>query len=175
MRFAIILVGVLATILALTIDTVYGLWFLCSDLVFVVLFPQLLCVIYFPICNTYGSLTGYIFGLLLRLLGGEPLISLPAVIKFPWYDEASKTQLFPFRTLAMLVCLVTILLVSYLSNYLFKSGMLPKRADVFKCIVNLSDDEMTKRREVGMPAATQDNPAFEAGDEDSSEQKTSRF
>ena len=67
MRFAIVCVGILATIMALTIQSIYGLWYLCADLVYVILFPQLCCVVYFKRSNTYGSLSGYagIFGYLL--------------------------------------------------------------------------------------------------------------
>ena len=46
MRINIILVGILATVMALVIKSIYGLWYLCADLVYVILFPQLLCVVY---------------------------------------------------------------------------------------------------------------------------------
>ena len=45
---------------------------LCSDLVYVILFPQLLCVVHFPEwCNTYGSLFSYCLGLTIRLISDE--------------------------------------------------------------------------------------------------------
>ena len=37
------------------------------DLVYVVLFPQLTCVVYVKWCNTYGSFAGYIIGELFPL------------------------------------------------------------------------------------------------------------
>merc|ERR1719334_2689049 len=78
MRIAIFLVGGMATFMALTIPTIYGLWALCSDLVYVILFPQLLMVVHFPkYCNTYGSLFSYCLGLFIRFTGGEKLIGLP--------------------------------------------------------------------------------------------------
>lgn len=40
MRVAIIVVGILATVMALTIPSIYGLWSMCSDLVYCILFPQ---------------------------------------------------------------------------------------------------------------------------------------
>jgi high affinity choline transporter 7 len=40
------LVGGAATALAIIVHSVYGLWYLCADLVYVFLFPQLLCVVY---------------------------------------------------------------------------------------------------------------------------------
>lgn len=40
MRAAVLCVGAVATVLALTINSVYELWFLSSDFVYVILFPQ---------------------------------------------------------------------------------------------------------------------------------------
>ena len=43
---------------------------LCGDLVFVILFPQLVMVVHFPDhINTYGSFVGFFVGLTVRLLG----------------------------------------------------------------------------------------------------------
>ena len=80
---------------------------MCSDLVYVILFPQLLIVVHFKDwVNTYGSLFAYCIGMFLRLGGGENLIHLPPLIKYPMYKEAETegelgTQLFPFRTFAI--------------------------------------------------------------------------
>lgn len=106
--------------MALTIKSIYGLWALCSDLVFVILFPQLLCAIYVPFVNTYGSLAALIVGLILRLGGGEAVIGLKPFIKYPLFDENLNKQMFPFRTLAMAVSLVTLLVVSYITMVVFK-------------------------------------------------------
>ena len=62
MRAGIFGVGILATIMGITITTIYGLWYLCADLVYVILFPQLVSVIYIGYTNTYGSLAGYLVG-----------------------------------------------------------------------------------------------------------------
>ena len=101
-----------------------------------VLFPQLFCVLYFSKCNTYGSLSGYLVSLVLRFGGGDSLLGIQPLIKYPFYDE-TEGQLFPFKTLAMACGFLTILLVSYPLDYLFKSGKLAKRYDFFKCVVNL--------------------------------------
>lgn len=135
MRVGIVLVGILATVIAITVNSVYGLWYLCGDLVYVMLFPQLLCVIYFPWANTYGSAVGFVLGLLFRLLGGEPLLSLPAALKYPYYycDEAGTcSQCFPFKTLAMLITLVCILTVSSLTHWLFTKNIISSTFDIFK-------------------------------------------
>ena len=101
MRIAILGVGILAMIMGITIKTIYGLWYLCADLVYVILFPQLVSVVYLKGTNTYGSLAGYCVGMLFRFLGGEPLIHLPAALKYPMYDFENDVQRFPFRTLTM--------------------------------------------------------------------------
>ncbi|KAL6739098.1 hypothetical protein Aduo_012584 [Ancylostoma duodenale] len=133
MRFAIIAVGVMATVMALTIQSIYGLWYLCADLVYVILFPQLLCVVYYKNSNTYGSLAGYTVGLILRLSGGEPLLGLPAAVHYPMYVDG--IQYFPFKTAAMLLSLCTIMGVSRLSEHLFTSGHLSPELDVLGCVV----------------------------------------
>ena len=89
---------------------------MCSDLVYVVLFPQLLMVVHFKdLVNTYGSFTAYFLGMFLRLGGGEPLIHLPALIKYPLYDEISG-QLFPIRTFAMIISITTLIGVSIVTR-----------------------------------------------------------
>jgi len=85
MRFGIFGVGVMAMIMGIMIDSIYELWFLCGDLVYVILFPQLVSVIYLNWTNTYGSLAGYTVGLLFRLLGGENAVRLSATIHYPGY------------------------------------------------------------------------------------------
>jgi len=114
MRAAVIVVGVSAAVMGIKVQSVYGLWYLCADLVYVILFPQLLCVIYLPFTNVYGSLVGYIVGWILRLLGGEALINLDPVIVYPWYDQDSGYQLFPFKTLTMIISFITIVVSSLL-------------------------------------------------------------
>eukprot|EP00794_Sanderia_malayensis_P016197 gene16197-17826_t len=131
-RIGIFGVGAVATVMALVIKSIYSLWALCSDLVFVILFPQLVCAIYVPFVNTYGSVCAFIVGLILRLGGGEELVGLSPFIKYPMYDAATHTQLFPFRTLAMVASFVTLLLVSYLTKLLFTKMLLSPKVDVLK-------------------------------------------
>ncbi len=122
MRIGILLVTILATLMGLTVKSVYGLWFLCSDLVYVVLFPQLFCVVYIKFTNTYGSMVAYLVGFLLRLLAGESVFNLHPILKYPLYDEQNQIQKFPFRTLSMLICISLIIIVSLITNFLFKRG-----------------------------------------------------
>ncbi|RWS14213.1 high-affinity choline transporter 1-like protein [Dinothrombium tinctorium] len=140
MRVSIIVVGCVATAMALTVQSIYGLWYLSSDLVYVILFPQLVCVVHFKKhCNTYGSLAAYIVGLLLRGLGGESILGLPPLIKYPWYNEEDG-QLFPFRTFAMIISFLTLVGISSLSKWVFESEFLAPKYDIFHCVVNIPED-----------------------------------
>jgi len=141
MRISIVAVGCVATGMALTVHSIYGLWYLSSDLVYVILFPQLVCVVYYKEhTNTYGSLVAYFTGLSLRALGGEDILGLPPIIKYPWYNAELGGQLFPFRTFAMLTSAVMIVGVSRLSIHLFETGKLAAKWDVLGCVVNIPDD-----------------------------------
>lgn len=98
-----------------------------SDLVYVILFPQLLMAVHFPkISNTHGSLAAYVVAIILRIGGGEELLKLKAFIHYPYYepgDEAEgkwERQLFPFRTLTMIISLLTLVIVSAVSDRLCK-------------------------------------------------------
>lgn len=143
MRISIVVVGAIATSMALTVHSIYGLWYLSSDLVFVILFPQLVCVVHFKEhTNTYGSLCAYFMGLFLRAAGGEPVLGLPVLIEYPFYDAARGGQLFPFRTFAMLMSACTIVGVSRLTIHLFETGKLAPKWDWFNCVVNIPDDHL---------------------------------
>lgn len=136
LRVAILVVGTLCTVIAINVDSIYGLFFLCSDLVYVILFPQLLCVLWIPFSNSYGCIVSYFLGLFVRFASGELLIGLPPLIKFPLYTE-EHGQGFPIRTFSMLVSLVFLIGVSFATDRLFKRNILPKRYDILKCVVNL--------------------------------------
>ncbi|XP_059159876.1 high-affinity choline transporter 1-like [Physella acuta] len=133
LRVCIILFGVLGTLVAVFATTIYGLFVLACDLMYVVLFPQLVCVLWVPWANTYGSFAGFLVSFLLRILSGDAVLQIPAAIKFPLYDYSTDSQLFPFRTLAMLSGLFCILVFSGLTHVLFTRGHLDVRYDVFKC------------------------------------------
>ncbi|XP_071949540.1 high-affinity choline transporter 1-like [Antedon mediterranea] len=155
MRCAIIVSGAIATTLAITIDSIYGLFYLCSDFVYVVLFPQLVCVVYIGYTNTYGSLFAYILGLILRLGGGEPLLSLDPFIEYPFYEDG--VQLFPFRTFSMVISFITLNLVSLLFRFIFTREILDKKYDIFKCVTNIGPDtdniKMAEKSDKGFDSA----------------------
>lgn len=91
-------------------------------------------------CNTYGSLSAYLVAFFVRLSGGEPLLGLPAAIEYPGYDAENERQLFPFRTMAMLMSLVTLIGVSWWTKWVFETGRLAPNYDYFRCVVNIPED-----------------------------------
>jgi high affinity choline transporter 7 len=108
------LVGIAAMLLALRIQSVYTLWFLCSDFVYCILFPQLVTALFDKRANSLGSLCGFVVATGLRLGGGEPILGLPTWISYPMIDADGVVN-FPFRTTSMLAGLVTIMVVSRLT------------------------------------------------------------
>ncbi len=113
-RWAILGIGSVATWLALTLKSVYELWYLCADLVYVILFPQLVLALYFKSSNHYGAIAGILVGLVLRFGGGEPIFGIEPFLPYPMNDPIEGLQ-FPFRTFAMLASLLTIIVVSLLT------------------------------------------------------------
>ena len=98
------IVGVAATLIALNVTSVYALWFLCSDFVYCLLFPALVCALFDPRATGTGAVCGFLVAAFLRFGGGDATLGLPAYLPYPGD--------FPFRTVAMLCGLVTILVVS---------------------------------------------------------------
>ncbi len=128
LRLAIVLLGAVATVMAFKVQSVQALWFFTSDLIFVLLFPQLVFALFDPKVNRIGSITAFCVSLVLRLGGGEPLFNLPPFIPYPellaaflpgtpqsWYDGA--TMLFPFRTLATATGIILLPLISRLTAH----------------------------------------------------------
>ncbi|RUS70489.1 hypothetical protein EGW08_021752 [Elysia chlorotica] len=134
LRCSIVVSGVMGMLIAIFSDTIYGLFILCADLMYVVLFPQLTLILWMPKSNSYGCLAGYFVSFILRLLSGEPVLGLPPAIFYPGYDSDTGLQMFPFRTFLMLMGTLCIVLVSLTSHYLFHREIIPRRYDVLKCL-----------------------------------------
>ncbi len=92
MRAAIVVISAAAVWMAIEVQSVQALWFFTSDLVFVLLFPQLVSALFDPKANLAGSVTAFAVSLVLRIGGGEPLFGIPALIPYP--------EWVPFKTLA---------------------------------------------------------------------------
>jgi high affinity choline transporter 7 len=127
-RLAVVALGAAATVLALKVQSVQALWFFTSDLVFVLLFPQLLFALFDPRANRIGSVTAFALSLLLRLGGGEPLFGVPPLIPYPellsavlpgpaanWYDAGTGALLFPYKTVAAMAGVIALPIVSRLT------------------------------------------------------------
>lgn len=154
LRGGIVVVGALGAIISLTVGTVYGLFILCGDLMFVVQFPQLICVLWLSFANSYGSLLGFLVAMFLRFTGGEPYLYIPALIKYPYYDE-KHGQLFPFKTMAMLISFAVIIGVSYLTDRLFRSGTLSTKYDFLQCFTDSDVKEEDKTVQDGSSVDTE--------------------
>uniref|UniRef100_A0A2K6ELW7 Solute carrier family 5 member 7 n=1 Tax=Propithecus coquereli TaxID=379532 RepID=A0A2K6ELW7_PROCO len=144
MRITVFVFGASATAMALLTKTVYGLWYLSSDLVYIIIFPQLLCVLFVKGTNTYGAVAGYVSGLFLRITGGEPYLYLQPLIFYPGYypdKNGIYNQRFPFKTLAMVTSFLANIGISYLAKYLFESGSLPPKLDLFDAVVARHSEE----------------------------------
>ena len=107
------IVGIAATLLALKVESIYALWFLCSDFVYCLLFPALVCALFDPKSNKYGALAGFVVAAVLRFGGGEPTLGLPIILPYPMIEDG--VVLFPFRTFAMTMGLLSSILISRLT------------------------------------------------------------
>ena len=100
--------------MALNVQSIYELWFLCSDFVYCLLFPPLVCALFDEKANLYGAIAGFLVAFILRFGGGDPTLGLPILIDYPMIEDG--VVLFPFRTLAMLSGLLSIIVVSRLTG-----------------------------------------------------------
>jgi high affinity choline transporter 7 len=128
-RVSILLLGASAVLFALRVQSVQQLWFLTSDLVFVLLFPQLLYAVFDPKANRTGSIVAFCTSLALRLGAGEEVLAVPRLIDYDevlgqvlpssaglWFDPSGDATLFPVRTFAAAVGMVLLPLVSRLTG-----------------------------------------------------------
>ena len=109
------IIGIAATLLALNIQSVYALWFLCSDFVYCLLFPQLVCALFDKKANIYGAMFGFGLSFILRFGGGDVTLGLPIWLPYPMIEDG--VVLFPFRSLAMLSGLLSIPIISRLTQH----------------------------------------------------------
>jgi high affinity choline transporter 7 len=109
MRYVIWIIGVCTMLIALQVGSIYQLWFLCSDLIYCLLFPLLVTALFDPKANAVGAYAGFFVALVLRLGGGDSLLGFDAILPYPQADGVITV---PFKTIAMLTGLSTIMLVS---------------------------------------------------------------
>lgn len=99
-------------------------WMLPFDLLYVLVFPQLFCVVYFKYANSYGAIAGVWTAVTVRCVFGEHSLGWPPLLRLPFYNEVDG-QLFPYRTLAMLANLTTTLAVSVLVEQAVRLRLVP--------------------------------------------------
>lgn len=117
------IVGIAATLIALKVESIYELWYLCSDFVYCLLFPALACALFDSKANKYGAIAGLLVASILRFGGGDTTLGIPVFIPYPIIDASVEvvdgvrnSVLFPFRTLAMLSGVFSIVIVSRLTQ-----------------------------------------------------------
>jgi high affinity choline transporter 7 len=108
MRVALVVISIIATVMAIGVQSVYTLWYLSADLVYVILFPQMVLGLFDRRANSIGALSGAVVGLTQRMFFCDP-----SPLRLPWLPEDG---LLLTRTCAMLTSLATIWLVSRLTG-----------------------------------------------------------
>jgi len=156
LRGAIVVNTIIAMLIAIFVKSVYGLYLICSDLVFILLFPHLTLVVHFPqYTNRYGMIAGFGLAFFLRILAGEPVLKYNAILKYPFYDPpvydaddkvvTYGSQVFPFRILVMLINLLVTLFVSFVFKTLFTK--LP-HLEKYDCLGAVMDSKYEKVRKI---------------------------
>ncbi|XP_030002301.1 high-affinity choline transporter 1-like isoform X4 [Sphaeramia orbicularis] len=82
-RVTVVLVGVSGTSLSFVSHSIMVFWILGSGITYTIIFPQLICILFFKISSGYGAVMGLLVGVLLKVLSGEPSLGLPVILRFP--------------------------------------------------------------------------------------------
>lgn len=133
-RGSVVVVGLAGMSLAFGEKSVFALWILSADLLYCIIFPQLTCVLHISFANGYGMIAGFVVGMVLRILSGEPALGIPAVLLYPWWKEIDGViiQSFPLRTFVMICSSVCIVGISKLAELGFHHKKLPESWDVLQ-------------------------------------------
>eukprot|EP00088_Acartia_fossae_P042838 TRINITY_DN4508_c0_g1_i1.p1 TRINITY_DN4508_c0_g1~~TRINITY_DN4508_c0_g1_i1.p1 ORF type:complete len:582 (-),score=104.09 TRINITY_DN4508_c0_g1_i1:949-2694(-) len=139
----------IATLLAIVYKSVYDLFVLCGDFMFVIVFPQLVFVLYWNLTNTYGTVSSFVIVLLFRFLVGDTYMKIAPTISFgtvynsacflengdkiPDYDPKNCEGAVPFRMIVTLIGIIVHMAVAYGAHYLFVHRRLSLKYDFLKC------------------------------------------
>uniref|UniRef100_A0A8C5E748 High-affinity choline transporter 1-like n=1 Tax=Gouania willdenowi TaxID=441366 RepID=A0A8C5E748_GOUWI len=156
-RAVVVTVGVVGTALTTLKNSILVFWFIGAEVAYIIIFPQLLCSLFFSVSNAYGSISGFLLGVPLRLLSGDALLGLPVVLHFPGctLEDGVYVQYAPVRTISMLCSFTVILLVSYVTSVLFNKNLLPEKLDIFKVKAKQSTYHLTAVDDATQPEDTE--------------------
>ncbi|KAM4607786.1 high-affinity choline transporter 1-like [Polymixia lowei] len=143
-RVTVVVVGVVGSSLTIFKSSTMVFWYISAQFSYIFMFPQLVCVLFFSISNSYGAMMGCLVGLLLKLLCGEPSMGFLPTLHLPGstVEDGVYIQRFPVNTVCMLSVIAAILLFSYLTSLLLDKGLVPEKWDVFKVKAQLSPQPM---------------------------------
>lgn len=133
-RLTVVVVGVAGTSMTFTSHSTMFLWMIALDMSFNLIFPHLVCVLFFKVTNGYGGIAGYITAVTFRILFGDTTFGLPVRLCLPGCElvDGVYIQTSPVRTVSMFCSFIAILAVSCLAGFMFNHRLLPQRWDVFK-------------------------------------------
>nr|XP_039256008.1 high affinity choline transporter 1-like [Styela clava] len=138
-RISVVVVSALSIMIALSVNTVLGLVYLCGDFYYCLVFPQFTSVLFLD-PNAYGSIPALIIGFLLRIGAGERFINFEPFIPFP--SEGN----YPYRTVAMVASFFILTVFSYIAKFLFEKGYIPDKYDFLNS--NLANGGRTNKLKV---------------------------
>ncbi|XP_015196648.1 high-affinity choline transporter 1-like isoform X4 [Lepisosteus oculatus] len=154
-KFSVLLFGSIGMSLAMTTNSVFVFWLLSGDMMYTVVCAQVLCVLFVPKSNGYGACVGFVLGLTLRCLAGEPIMNIAPVIHFPGCRlvDGVYVQYFPFKTVSMLISFFSIVIVSHLASFLFNKGLLKEKWDIF----NVKEKSSITLKDVALNELTEES------------------
>ncbi len=142
MRVVVVLAGVAAAAVAITVNKVLGRLYISYYIGVLVLAPSLICAIYVLFSNAWGCLVAVVAGIFLNLTAGEYYAGLPALIKYPFYSEEWGSQMFPYKTMYFIVLTFCIIVVSWITGKLCT-----KKYKVEPCGINDEQGESEEKEE----------------------------
>ncbi|XP_028324321.1 high-affinity choline transporter 1-like isoform X2 [Gouania willdenowi] len=139
-RAVVVVVGVVSSALTSLKTSIMAFWLIAVEVSYLIVFPQLVCILFINISNGYGAISGFVLGLMFRLLCGAPSVGLPFILRFPGctFADGVYVQCAPVKTVSMAVSFTAILFFSFLASVLFNRKLLPERWDVFNMKVKHS-------------------------------------
>ncbi|XP_034019421.1 high-affinity choline transporter 1-like [Thalassophryne amazonica] len=156
-KASILLCGLLGAGLAMTSSSISLFWIFSCDVLYSLMSAQVMCILFLPNrVNHCGACTGFVVGLLLRALVGEPILGIPDILPLPWdkiQEDGHRRRLFPFRTAIMLISFAAILVTSHFMAWLCEKGVLKMNLHVatdsigvnHQGSMNNKDDEVPDR------------------------------